>query len=65
MRERVETDRRSYTIPCAWAGKCFVEYAEPEHSAKALAELQGRHFAERVVMCSYLDENKFANKDFS
>lgn len=50
--------------PMAGAGKVFLKFAENEQAARCKASLQGRSFAERTVVCTYYDEEKFRSRDF-
>jgi splicing factor U2AF subunit len=46
-------------------GKVFVEFEAPEHASKAKNELEGRQFAGRTVLASFLAESKYAARDFT
>ena len=43
----------------------FVEFETTEGSQAAQKALSGRSFAARVVVTSYLEEQKYYNADFS
>jgi len=43
----------------------YVEYEEDSSASAAYAVLQGRSFGGNVVECSYIDVEKYHNKDFS
>lgn len=45
-------------------GKIFVEFASPEDCKKAAGALAGRKFANRVVVTSYFNLDKFRKRDF-
>jgi hypothetical protein len=47
------------------ATKIFLEYATLQDAAKAVQGLEGRTFDERRVIASYLDETKFASKNYA
>jgi splicing factor U2AF subunit len=47
------------------ATKVFLEYANQESAASAIAGLQGRTFDGRAVQATYFDETKFAAKDYA
>lgn len=47
------------------ATKIFLEYATNEDAGKAIAGLAGRTFDGRKVIATFVDEAKFARKDFS
>jgi hypothetical protein len=47
------------------ATKIFLEYQTIEDAATAIAGLQGRTFDGRLVEATYLDETKFASKDYA
>jgi len=46
-------------------GKVFVEFETKEQALEASNSLGGRSFASRVVVTSFLDEQKYADADFS
>jgi splicing factor U2AF subunit len=43
----------------------FVEFETAEQAEKASKALGGRSFAMRVVVTSYLDEEKYSASDFN
>ena len=45
-------------------GKVFVEFASPSDCAKAQQSLSGRKFANRVVVTSYYDPEKYHRREF-
>lgn len=45
-------------------GKIFCEFASPEDTKKAAGALAGRKFANRVVVTSYYNLEKFRKRDF-
>ena len=45
--------------------KVFVEYDSVAGAEMAVRNLGGRKFSDRVVVASYMDEAKYAQKDFS
>ena len=45
-------------------GKVFVEFASPPECAKAQQMLSGRKFANRVVISSYHDPDKYHKRMF-
>jgi hypothetical protein len=53
------------TRACTEVFALAQEYADTLGAQAAAAALQGRQFAGRSVQASYLDEAKFAAKDFS
>jgi len=46
-------------------GKVFVEFADASHAARARAEIEGRQFASRTVLCQYMDPEQYARKAFA
>ncbi|KAF1322425.1 Splicing factor u2af large, partial [Globisporangium splendens] len=46
-------------------GKVFVEYGDVPSAQAAAAELHGRGFSNRTVAVEYMDEHKYARRDFS
>ena len=46
------------------AGKVFVEYDSKESAQKAALSLAGRQFAQNIVKVEYVNEEKFARRDF-
>lgn len=46
-------------------GKVFVEYDTKESAQKAALSLAGRQFAQRIVKVEYVNEEKFARRDFT
>lgn len=47
------------------ATKVFLEYASIDDATNAITKLQGRTFDGRLVIATYYDENKLANRDYS
>jgi len=45
-------------------GKVFVEFASCADCAKAQQSLSGRKFANRVVITSYYDPEKYHRREF-
>ncbi|KAI8929854.1 hypothetical protein BC831DRAFT_442347 [Entophlyctis helioformis] len=45
-------------------GKIFVKYSEADEAAAAQRALAGRKFAERTVVASFFDEEKFERSEF-
>lgn len=45
-------------------GKIFVMYSTPEEATTALRALSGRKFAERTVLTSFYDVEKFQAGEF-
>eukprot|EP00904_Undaria_pinnatifida_P003298 jgi/Undpi1/1296/HiC_scaffold_11.g04688.m1 len=45
-------------------GKVFVEYDSKESAQKAALSLAGRQFAQNIVKVEYVNEEKFARRDF-
>jgi splicing factor U2AF subunit len=52
-------------VDAAGIGKVFIEYGTPSECQKAQAALTGRKFADRVVVTSYYDPEKYRNKAFA
>lgn len=53
-----------YTANSAGVGKIFVQFFDVAGAEAANRQLSGRKFDGRVVLTSYLDEAKYANKQF-
>lgn len=47
------------------AGKVFVEYDTRDSAQKAALSLAGRQFGDNIVKVEYVNEEKFARKDFN
>lgn len=45
-------------------GKIFVKYASAEETTVALSALSGRKFADRTVLTSFYDPERFAANEF-
>lgn len=45
-------------------GKVFVEYDAKESAQKAALSLAGRQFGQNIVKVEYVNEEKFARRDF-
>lgn len=45
-------------------GKVFVEFDSPTEAQRAQLNLAGRRFANRVVVTSYFDRDRYRNKEF-
>jgi splicing factor U2AF subunit len=50
--------------PLPGSGKVFVMFKENSEATKCKSALQGRNFAERTVVVSYYDTEKFRARDF-
>lgn len=46
------------------SGKVFVEYDSKESAQKAALSLAGRQFGQNIVKVEYVNEEKFARRDF-
>lgn len=46
------------------AGKVFVEYDTKESAQKAALSLAGRQFGANIVKVEYVNEDKFARREF-
>lgn len=40
----------------------FVEYAAPDHTARARQAIEGRKFASRVITTAYVSDEEYAAK---
>merc|ERR1711881_772985 len=60
----VEIPRPTPGVEVTGLGKVFVEFAAVGDSIKAMNGLAGRKFAQRVVMTSYYDEEKYHTRVF-
>lgn len=56
--------RRPSLGVCAVAGKVFVEYDAKESAQTAALSLAGRQFGQNIVKVEYVNEEKFARRDF-
>merc|ERR1711964_342858 len=50
--------------PLPGAKKVFVQFSTTEEATKCKSALQGRCFAEKTVVVSYYDTERFINRDF-
>lgn len=53
-----------YLTRTATTGKVFVEYDNKESAQRAALSLAGRQFGQNIVKVEYVNEDKFARKDF-
>ena len=53
-----------YTTSSNATGKVFVEYDMKESAQRAALSLAGRQFGQNIVKVEYMNEEKFARKDF-
>lgn len=60
----VEIPRPVADVEVPGCGKIFVQFQTPEDCQGAASKLAGRKFANRVVVTSYFDLEKFYQKDF-
>eukprot|EP00731_Ephydatia_muelleri_P029353 Em0020g997a len=60
----VEIPRPVAGVEVPGCGKIFVQFQTPEDCQGAASKLAGRKFANRVVVTSYFDLEKFYQKDF-
>lgn len=49
--------------PVNGLGKVFVEFATPEQAIKARAEVEGRQFDGRTVLCDFWPDDKWARQE--
>ena len=52
------------TLHPAFSGKVFVEYDTRESAQKAALSLAGRQFGKNIVKVEYVNEEKFARREF-
>jgi len=50
--------------PMPGAGKVYVQFATVDEAKRCRASLQGRSFADRTVVVSFYDSEKFNNREF-
>ena len=60
----VEVPRPIEGVTVPGVGKVFVEFASSSDCAKAQQSLSGRKFANRVVITSYYDPEKYHRREF-
>ncbi|GLE10455.1 hypothetical protein PINS_up022577 [Pythium insidiosum] len=51
--------------PPSAVGNVFVEFGDLESAQRASRELHGRGFGDRTVLVEFMDEQKYAHRDFS
>ncbi|ORX95423.1 hypothetical protein K493DRAFT_219234 [Basidiobolus meristosporus CBS 931.73] len=59
---RVPKPIQGQTVP--GVGKVFIQYESKEECSVALRALAGRRFADRIVIASYLSEERFQAQDY-